>query len=201
LEQLNGLIILPISHSEPTCFSPVLETFLTEIHKMFVMEDLTEEQILFCTKDLVEVINMFRGQDINQKAVLIAFREELRKRYSNIGGYIDMENIDFKTLFTSAIELGRVLSANYHKIISLNVNVISKSYEHTSISSPLDMFVYLQSVAPLSFQFTSSTTVHKWNLDEKSSSVKTCVSLSKEQLRELNRMSWAKKAEKLSSLV
>jgi hypothetical protein len=200
LEQLNGLIILPISYSEPSCFSPVFETFCTEIHKMFVLEDLTEEQVLFCTKELVESINMFRGQDINQKSVFISFREELRHRYATIGGYIDMENIDFKTLFTSAIELGRVLSANYHKIISLNVDVISKSYEQTSISSPLDMFVYLQSVSPLSFQITSSTTVHKWNLDDKTSSIKTCASLSEEQLRELNRMSWAKKAGKLSSI-
>jgi hypothetical protein len=199
LEQLNGLIILPISYSEPTCFSPVFEKFFTELNKMFVLEDLTEEQILFCTKDLVEAINMFRGQDINQKSVFIAFREELRKRYSTIGGYIEISGVDFKELFTSAIELGRVLSANYHKIISLNVDVISKSYEKTSISSPLDMFVYLQSVAPLSFQFTSSTMVYKWNLDDKSASVKSCSSFSEEQINQLNKMSWNSKGLSLDT--
>lgn len=204
LEQLNGLVILPFrssssSSSERPSFSPTFETFCREVHTLFPFDKLSPEQILFCTRDLVDVVNMYRETDMTNQTHLFSFRDELKRRFSMIDGSIRLDNINVLSLFRSSVELGTILSANYFHLVSSHTNLIARSYEKTSITTPLEMFVYLQSIVPLHYEFSSETMIHIWDIDEKRYTKTSCSSLSSEQLRQLNLQSWTQKSHTLSS--
>ena len=166
---------------------------------MLSLDTLSEEQVLYCTKEIIEVINLYRGKNMTLKPYLNTFKEELSRRFALVGGYVETEGIDYSVLFSSAIELGNVLSMTYSTLLSQHTIPLEEAYKKTGISSPLDMLVYLQAMSPVSYCFSSETTIRFWDIDRKTKQVWNCSSLSEDQIHGLHKQSWSQKAKSLST--
>ena len=199
LETINPLIILPIKKYENReNFSSCFEEFCKQIDKLFLLEELQTDQIVFGILEIAMVVNEFRNQTMTSK-VLSKFQNRVKERLSIIDGYVDTD-IDYSKLFSSAIKLGETLSTNYSYFISKNTSIIEKTYAKTAIKSPLDMFLFIQAHATPPFYVNHETMIRVWDIDKKTSYTKSCSHISDEMLKKINKSSWRKKGELLSQI-
>ena len=195
IELLNVLIILPWSNSENLSFSPTKETkdnlwfkFLTEINKIKNMKTAGGEfDVLYILREIINLINKYRvdfKSDPNSWD-LTNFIAEWKKNIFFIVNFNMKEipkDLDFKTLIDTSLKISDILSANYYNLVKKHVEICNDAYLKTPITCPLDAAMLILQNATPKYTINKQTKVYIWDVENKNKSIKTCSSLTDEQI-------------------
>lgn len=206
LEILNGLIRLPIKFNgkDSLSFSPSFQSFVEEYNKIMEMENFTDHDILFVLSTFVDLVNKYRDDYMNsvdrntRVEYMKRFRQDFVEKVGSVlKNNIHYDDIDYEKMFVSSIVFSEVLETNYHVLIEDNKKIITKSYEKTCVESPIDMFLYIQKNLTPHYEMKQDTVVYLWDIDNETKRVKSCNTMSNQDLKKINNVSITTKGKML----
>ena len=174
----------------------VWSVFLREFNALIKMKSdgekkkqLSPQKKLHLLKVIVETIQTL-GINIRQKDIQAGFDQLL-----------NFEEVKLKRLSSALIFLSKKLSANYYYLLKDHQALLNRKYLDLSISSPLDLYLFLAKNLTPHFIVTPLSNVYLWDADTQSYSYFSCRILEDSQLKEINELNFLTKGEKIAKLL
>ncbi len=192
---LNSLIKLPFKMLDEDellqlpslgcCMDRFFEQFDKLVDYQSRDDDLEEPEMLNLLKETVNHICNFKGP-------AAVYEMAMKAKYKTCVG------VSWKTLFSSAHLLGKLMSHFYAENMKIHNDIIKRCYAKTKVQSPLDMALFFVRNALHSYKITQNTNVHIWNSDTKQKDVVN--NLSSEQTNLLNKATHLKRADIIANI-
>jgi hypothetical protein len=203
-----------VSSEENGEFNKSFYNFLKEIKYIHnnVFTRYHDELLLNIFKTVIETINNKSNKlDLsgsannanksdNFKSNLIKNLKELIDKFDVNIDKDKIENINFDYLYEDGISIGIQLSHFFYELVSSNTEVITKGYikinEKHELYSPIDFFhLFYEKLSPF-FKIDEDTVVYSF--ENKIPTIRSCKSLSSDQLNQINKSSYLTKGNRLN---